>query len=40
MKDLAILNQLLNYNHLEPKEVERAEVLLERMTNELNSRIR
>jgi len=38
MKDIQILSQLLNGNHLEPKELKRAEQLLNSLTAEFNSR--
>ena len=38
MTDLQILQQLLNGNHLEPKEVLRAKEILKRLNTELQKR--
>jgi hypothetical protein len=38
MTSLEILNQLLKGNHLEPKELERAEKIVHSITQELKSR--
>lgn len=38
MEDIEILKQLLNGNHLEPKEVERAKTLVRNMNLNLNNR--
>lgn len=40
MKDIDILSQLYNGNHLEPNELERAIKLLYLLNTELNRRIR
>jgi hypothetical protein len=39
MKDLQILKQLLNGHHLEPKEIEQAKKVLNRLNIELKNRL-
>lgn len=38
MEDIQIIKQLLNGNHLEPKEIERAERIIYNLRVELHSR--
>lgn len=38
MEDIQILKQLLNGNHLEPKEIERAKAIVRNLNINLNNR--